>query len=218
MIWDSRLDNLGVKAETTANAKWNVTAVIYQDDVEAQGQHHIIFTVLDAQNKPVANVTCVMDWLGRDPTDPPTKVVTDATGKANTPMYANLDPAKKNGPYFAYIEDPTKSDIVRGLGLPLKHHVNYLLTFAPLTAPPPPPPPGTLEQAIQTAAKQFRWMPINDTASLYQFALKNNLGYPQTDEFEVVFGGDAYIAQVYNLGIVYVKKGDWTNVKWVKKP
>jgi len=43
------------------------------------------------------------------------------------------------------------------------------------------------------------------------------LGYPQTDEFEFVFKNDSYIAQVFNRGIVYVKTGDWGNVKWVKK-
>ena len=61
-------------------------------------------------------------------------------------------------------------------------------------------------------------MPINDQGALYKFALKNDLGYPQSDEFEFPFGGDTYVGQVYNLGIVYVKKGDWGNCKWVKKP
>jgi hypothetical protein len=61
-------------------------------------------------------------------------------------------------------------------------------------------------------------MPINTDAALYRYAQTKNLGYPQTDEFELTFGGDSYIAQVYNLGIVYVKKGDWGNIHWTKKP
>lgn len=70
--------------------------------------------------------------------------------------------------------------------------------------------------AIQ-AAQKIPWMPINDQAALYKFAQTKNLGYPQTDEFTVTVNGADYIAQVFNLGIVYVKVGDWGNVKWTKK-
>ncbi len=59
---------------------------------------------------------------------------------------------------------------------------------------------------------------IYTNAALYQFAQTNNLGYPQTDEFEFIYDNNTYLAQVFNLGIVYVKKGAWTEVAWVKKP
>jgi hypothetical protein len=75
----------------------------------------------------------------------------------------------------------------------------------------------TLEDTLIAEAKKYRWMPINDQASLYKFAQTNNLGYPQTDEFEFTVNTVAYVGQVYNGGIVYVKKGDWGNCKWVKK-
>jgi hypothetical protein len=75
----------------------------------------------------------------------------------------------------------------------------------------------SLEDTVFARAKQFTWMPINDGAALYRFALDHNLGYPQTDEFDLQFGNDSYLAQVYNLGIVYVKKGDWGNIQWMKK-
>jgi len=81
----------------------------------------------------------------------------------------------------------------------------------------PPPPADSVAQAAMAAAKKLTWMPINDQAALYKFAQENNLGYPQTDEFEFTFDNATYIAQVFNLGIVYVKKGDWGNVKWIKK-
>jgi N-acetyl-anhydromuramyl-L-alanine amidase AmpD len=71
--------------------------------------------------------------------------------------------------------------------------------------------------AIQ-AAKKLTWMPINTNAALYQYAQQKNLGYPQTDEFDVTIGTDSYVVQVFNLGIVYVKKGDWGNVQSFKKP
>ncbi|MBI4786858.1 MAG: hypothetical protein HY782_07415 [Chloroflexi bacterium] len=78
--------------------------------------------------------------------------------------------------------------------------------------------PVSLERAAIAAAQKLVWMPINTDAALYRFAQMRNLGYPQTDEFEFTHENDAYIGQVYNLGIVYVKKGDWGNVKWTAKP
>lgn len=72
--------------------------------------------------------------------------------------------------------------------------------------------------AAINAARKLKWMPINTNAALYKFAEDNELGYPQTDEFRFVFNNANYIAQVFNLGIVYVKEGDWGNVKWIKKP
>ncbi|MBI5029829.1 MAG: N-acetylmuramoyl-L-alanine amidase [Chloroflexi bacterium] len=71
--------------------------------------------------------------------------------------------------------------------------------------------------AIQ-AARKLTWMPINTDSALYNFAEAQNLGYPQTDEYEFTSGGATYVGQVYNLGIVFVKKGDWGNVLWMKKP
>jgi hypothetical protein len=217
MEFDPRLTNLGVQANETANATWDITVVKYQDVAEAGGKHHIFFTVLDAANKPLPNITCVVDWVGRDPSDPPTKVVTDTNGQTNVPIFANLNTTLKNGPYFAFVEEQSKSDVVSGMGLPEKHHVCFLLTFI-RRAGSAPAPTLTLEQTVLAEAKKRTWMPINDQAALYKFAQANHLGYPQTDEYEFTSNNETYIGQVFNLGIVYVKKGDWGNVKWVKKP
>jgi hypothetical protein len=218
MQFDPRLNDLGINVAPTPNAKWALAIAQYQNDQESGGNHHVYFTVLNASGKPAAGITCVVDWVGREPGDPPTKVITDANGQCNVPLFANLDTTLKNGPYFAFVEDQTKSDVIRGLGLPEKHHVNFLLTFAPASATPSQPPAGNLENAVIAAAQKFKWMPINTEGALYKFALTKNLGYPQTDEFEFTFNNEPYIGQVYNLGIVFVKKGDWGNVKWVKKP
>ncbi len=212
MQFDPRLTTLGISAVPNANATWVVTSVQYQDETQAGGNHNIFFTVQDDQGKPAPNITCVVDWVGRDPTDPPTKVVTDANGLANVPIYANLDIHLLNGPYFAFIEDQSKSDVVKGMGLPEHHHVNFLLTFKKSSGLPTP------ERAAIAAASQLYWMPINTNAALYKFAQTQNLGYPQTDEFQFMWNGATYIGQVFNLGIVYVKQGDWGNVQWVKKP
>ena len=215
MNWDARLDSLGIKYTSTPNAKWSLLSAVYQDETEAQGNHIILFNLQDAQGKPSVGIRCLVDWVGRDPGDVPTQAVTDNTGTANVPIYANLDITKKNGPYFAYVESQTVSDVVLGLGLPEHHHVNFLLTFGPKVAGQPPS--QTLEQAVLAAAGKYTWMPINTEAALYKYAQAQGLGYPQTDEFQFTYLNDSYIGQVFNGGIVYVKNGDWANVKWVKK-
>ncbi|MGE5262018.1 MAG: hypothetical protein ACM3S0_01440 [Acidobacteriota bacterium] len=218
MQFDPRLSTLGISRVETPGAAWVLQSAEYQDETQSGGNHIILFTVLDVSGKPVPNVICVVDWVGRDPSqDPPTRVVTNVSGQANVPIYANLDIHLLNGPYFAFIEDQSKSDVVRGMGLPEHHHVNFLLTFGPRSGGGSDPS-QTLDQAVVVAAQKYTWMPINTDAALYRYAQTKNLGYPQTDEFELTFGGDSYVAQVYNLGIVYVKKGDWGDLHWTKKP
>ncbi len=219
MNWDSRLDNFGIKSVSTPNAKWSLLSAVFQDETEAQGNHIVLFNIKDAQGNPCEGIPCFVDWVGRDPTDMPTKAVTDKTGTANVPIYANLDITKKNGPYFAYVEDKTKSDLVTGMGLPEHHHVNYVLTFGPAAepTPPPPPPPQTLEDAVLTAAKGVTWMPVNNGAALWNFAKANGLQDQQTDEIHFTYDGKNYVAQVFNLGIVYAQEGDWGNIKFIPK-
>lgn len=218
MQWDDRLTPLGVNLQPKPNGKWEATAARYQDPQEAEGQHHVWFTVLDEASKPKANVKVIVDWVGRDADDPPTARFTEADGRANIPLFANLDPTKKNGPYFAYIEAQDKSDVVAGMGLPSKHHVNFLLTFAPRSAtPPPPPPPQDVPTAIEQKARSVPWMPVNNGAALWNFAKANGLQDQQTDEMSVTINGEDYVLQVFNLGIVYAKVGDWGNIKIIRK-
>ncbi|HZQ09976.1 MAG TPA: hypothetical protein VFD70_25595 [Anaerolineae bacterium] len=87
----------------------------------------------------------------------------------------------------------------------------------PPTTPPTPPPAGSLEQAVLNAVHQVKWMPVNNTAALWRFAKANGLQDQQTDELPITFNGEQYIVQVFNLGIVYVKVGDWGNIKVIPK-
>lgn len=220
MQWDDRLTALGVNLKPTAHGKWAAEAAQYQDEQEAEGQHHIWFTVLDDHDKPKPNVKVFVDWVGRDVDDPPTSRLTDAEGRANVDIYANLDTSKRNGPYFAYVEGADQSDVVTGMGLPEKHHVNFLLTFAPRTAPQPPPPPRPPEdvsEAILQKAKSVPWMPVNNGGALWNFAKANGLQDQQTDELSVTVNGQEYLLQVFNLGIVYARMGDWGNIKIIRK-
>lgn len=78
--------------------------------------------------------------------------------------------------------------------------------------------PGlTLEQAVVAAAKSKPWMPVNNQAALWQYAKAHGLQDQQTDELNMTYNGEAYIVQVFNLGIVYVKVGDWGNIKVIPK-
>jgi len=79
-----------------------------------------------------------------------------------------------------------------------------------------PTPSDPVASAAVAAAQQVKWMPINTGSAFYKFAQANNLGCPQSDEFEFTVDTD-YVGQVYVGGFVYVKKGDWANIKWIKK-
>lgn len=219
MQWDDRLTPLGIKYQENKLGKWTTDVVRYQDEAEAQGQHHVWFTVLDDKGKPLPNVKVFVDWIGRDKDDPPTQRVTDATGRANVDIYANLDINKLNGPYFAYVEGQDKSDVIAGMGLPEHHHVNYLLTFVPrgATPKPDPEPIKDVPAAIMEKAKSVPWMPVNNGAALWNYAKANGLQDQQTDEMKVTINGEEYLLQVFNLGIAYCKLGDWGNIKVIPK-
>lgn len=83
--------------------------------------------------------------------------------------------------------------------------------------PPPPPHEMTLEEAVLQAAHSVPWMPVNNTAALWKFAKQNGLQDQQTDELAFTYNGEPYITQVFNLGIPYVKVGDWGNIKVIPK-
>ncbi len=75
-----------------------------------------------------------------------------------------------------------------------------------------------LEQTVLDRANAAQpWMPVNNTAALWRFAQANGLQDQQTDEIPFAFNGAQYIAQVFNKGIVYVKVGDWGNIKFIPK-
>lgn len=85
---------------------------------------------------------------------------------------------------------------------------------------PPPPPlfqPMTLEEAVLQAAQSVPWMPVNNQAALWTFAKQNGLQSQQTDELPFTYNGEQYLTQVFNLGIPYLRVGDWNNIKVIPK-
>jgi hypothetical protein len=75
----------------------------------------------------------------------------------------------------------------------------------------------TLEQAVTNTAHSVPWMPVNNTAALWQYAQQHGLEDQQTDEIHFTYNGAPYLAQVFNRGIVYVKVGDWGNIMVIPK-
>lgn len=59
------------------------------------------------------------------------------------PMYGGcfFPDQGESGPFYAYAgDDPARSDVVMGMGLPYCHHVNYLIRWYWEPGGPPPPP------------------------------------------------------------------------------
>lgn len=84
-------------------------------------------------------------------------------------------------------------------------------------APPPVALQTTLEGAVLATAKSVPWMPVNNGAALWKFAKAHGLQDQQSDELPFKYNGEDYITQVFNLGTVYVKVGDWNNIKVIPK-
>ena len=296
--WDPRLNGLNITYQeaTVADGQpyWKLIRAWYlpegNDPGQAQGRVNMYYTVLNENGQPVVGQKVWQEWPG----DKASKLTGDG-GITDFNMTGDSSFAPDRGEHGPYIGcvDGLPSDRVNGMGLPLRRHVCYELTWrktikgnnpsanssitGKITNAPASTqitlssntitktilpdatgaygftqlpagtysialtgvgvvqadiqldgtnsaqvnytfPAPTLEKAILSRAQQFTWMPINDQTALYRFAQANNLGYPQTDEFETTFNNEGYVIQVYNYGIVYVKKGDWGNIKWLKKP
>ncbi len=75
-----------------------------------------------------------------------------------------------------------------------------------------------LEQAVSDRAVASKpWMPVNQFAALWKFAQAHQLEDQETDELSLTYNGVEYIVQVFNLGIVYCKKGDYDHIEFLRK-
>jgi lysozyme len=84
----------------------------------------------------------------------------------------------------------------------------------PPPPPPPPPPPSDIAATVKAVAGILPLLTPNPAAPIYVSAQANGYGYPQTDEFEVVFEGTTYTVQGYDAHLGYVTKGQST-VSWI---
>jgi hypothetical protein len=186
--------------------------------------------VFDANNNADLNAVMLQHWPGNiSGLELPAHRNISGQAEASFVM-SGFDPANGPGPYTVDLKMP--SDALVGGGLPNNRHEEIWIVWREEVVPPSNIQGATLEEtAINAAIAKKPWMPINTDGALYKFALSTkgprlpsgqispNLGYPQTDEWEFDHKGVTYIGQVYNLAIVYVKKGDpqW-QCAWVAKP
>jgi hypothetical protein len=125
LTWDPRLTELGVRVDraqaSSGQPVWRLVAALYENPEEAQGLHHAFIRVLDEQSLPVVGQRVELIWK-----DGSADTQAAADG-ANFPLYGSM------GEYSVQVSG--LSDLVVGLGLPAKHHVNFRLTFQRATQP-----------------------------------------------------------------------------------
>lgn len=135
--WDTRLDALNASFVPIQDLKpgqqyWRLVSAKYlpagEGEGESRGRHHIFYKVLDESGQPQAGKSISMSWADGQSSDV-TKGEDEFRG--NQPLYASFAPERgERGPYSAFVTaDGLSSDKVQGLGLPLKQHVSYELTF-----------------------------------------------------------------------------------------
>ncbi len=71
--------------------------------------------------------------------------------------------------------------------------------------------PSLPRTALVQGSNKFG-VPLNDQAALAQFAMANKLGIPLTDEFRFTYQSVQYIGQVWSLGVVYCKDGEFNRI------
>ena len=198
----------GVTVYETPNALWAV------DSVKCVLGHtmNIYYQVLGADGKPRVDVSCMHFW-------PDGQLVqkTNANGETNFTMgiagAIHVDQETgvgRDGPYEAFVESRDKSEVVRGMGIPVGlRDVEFQLMFKPKQ------PEVTLQEFMRReATKEIanakgHKIPINSDAWLYKCARKRKLGSPRSYEFDREFGGITYRIQAYQGGLVLAEMGKW---------
>lgn len=115
---------------TTGQVYWQLVRAIYQDDSQSGGNHGVYFRLEDEQQQSLLGFYVCLGWPSGEDCSHFTEHHDNypAGYGADIPMWASYNPAYGPGPYSAWAAS-LASDRVTGLGLPLNHHVNFLLTF-----------------------------------------------------------------------------------------
>jgi hypothetical protein len=127
--WDPRLDALNVTLHPAADCSggcWRLTSARFEDSDESGGLHHIFGRLVVDGNAPGG-----LPWHVAYPGDDIRIFTKPAPEWADFPMFAEYDPDEgQAGPYRAYAGDSEgTSDVVRGMGLPERQHVNFRLIW-----------------------------------------------------------------------------------------
>lgn len=106
---------------------WRIESVIFEDEGEAGGNHNVYVHTRNQDGL----------WLAGQPfhvayPDGDDRVLTKAPPDVgDIAIWACFSPGEgEAGPYFVYAgDDPTRSDVLWGMGLPECQHVNYRVVF-----------------------------------------------------------------------------------------
>jgi hypothetical protein len=137
LSWDERLDELGVTlqpATDCTNGCWRLITARLEDDQESGGNHNIFSRLYGESGDMIAGAPWHAAWPDGD-----IELFTKAPPEwADFPIFACYNPERGPGAYYAYAgSDQSKSDVVRGMGLPQCLHVNYRLEWQWQTPPEP---------------------------------------------------------------------------------
>lgn len=120
----------------SGQAYWKLVRAVYQDDTQSGGNHGVYFRVEDEEQQSLMGINVCLGWPSGEDCSHVTEYHSNypAGYAADIPMWASYDPAYGPGPYTAWAAG-LPGDRVTGLGLPLNHHVNFMLTFRRTIAP-----------------------------------------------------------------------------------
>lgn len=148
---------------------WKLISAQYQNPDESGGGVNIVCFVQDENGNPLPGTRVTLKTSGGDVATQ----ITDERGHCDHPMGGGSSFApdrQERGPLTVFVEG-LPSDDVNGMGLPLRRHVQYILTWRRVTAqgettptptptsptaPPPPQVSGTLRGRISNAAAGAR--------------------------------------------------------------
>ncbi len=136
LLWDGCLNVLKLSVERVDGARYRIIAAWLTENGSWEnvpdwarrwqrdtlgGDHHAFGCCLDKAGSPIGK-TFLLSWpTGQADRTP------EADGWANLPLAGqNWDPANGPGPY---LWEALKGDRLRGLGMPLNHHVSFFAVW-----------------------------------------------------------------------------------------
>lgn len=126
---DPRLAPLGVTVEAAQDCTggcWRLISAQYEDVDESGLNHNIYAREYDEHGDMIAGAPWHVAWPDGD-----IPIFTKAPPEwSDFPIFACFNPERGPGPYYAYAgDDPSRSDVVKGMGLPQCQHVNFRLEW-----------------------------------------------------------------------------------------
>lgn len=210
--------NVRVKlAQLAPNTKyWKLISAQYQDPDESGGNVNIIVFVQDERGAPIPGQRVFQKFPGDQAPG-----ITDERGHVEFPMSGDSSFAPErdeSGPYSVAV-DGLPNDELLGMGLPLRRHVQYILTYrralfepeetpqpAPVpTSPTEPPTPPVTPQPAPTGNLRGR---ITNASAGARLVLKS-----ATRTFDALVASDgmysftnvpagSYILELANVGVI----------------